>query len=200
MDNHYDQKVEFSSPALESLKASDLKIRNEQPRGRLGNFGKIAIAGQESGAKIRKKDMIAAVNKKPSQSSVATYKLQPDSTNESSNIQVFAKEDGPESFASVSSYNTSTVVKQNQFNTPMKKVEQSNLLVSPTPIASKTLSSTVIDKTSVSSSKMDKRIGSNQKAGTLKGSVPTKTAKRILIQQSELASRDGASSESQSFN
>jgi len=67
MDKQVSSKVDFNSPALESLKASDLKIRNEQPRGRLGNFGKLNLAaGQDPrGGKLGKKE-IMTVNKKPS--------------------------------------------------------------------------------------------------------------------------------------
>jgi hypothetical protein len=57
------------SPALESLTASDLKIRSEQPRGRLGNFSKVGNAE----GKGKKKDSMP-VKKIPSSTSMSSYK------------------------------------------------------------------------------------------------------------------------------
>lgn len=137
MDKQISSKVDFNSPALESLKASDLKIRNEQPRGRLGNFGKLNLAaGQDPrGGKSGKKE-IMTVNKKPSQSSVISYKGNPDSTHESSLLAMQAKDDGPDGFTSVSSYNTGT---KPAFSTPHKKSEQGHHLGTPAPNAIKSL-------------------------------------------------------------
>jgi len=138
MDKQQSSKVDFNSPALESLKASDLKIRNEQPRGRLGNFGKLnlVVASDARGKLVKKESM--SVNKKPSQSSVITYKGAPDSTHESSLLAMQAKDDGQDGFTSVSSYNTSGVTKP-VFSTPHKKIDQGNYLGTPAPNAIKSL-------------------------------------------------------------
>ena len=76
------------------------------------------------------------VNKKPSQSSVISYKGNPDSTHESSLLAMQAKDDGPDGFTSVSSYNTGT---KPAFSTPHKKSEQGHHLGTPAPNAIKSL-------------------------------------------------------------
>ena len=77
------------------------------------------------------------VNKKPSQSSVISYKGNPDSTHESSLLAMQAKDDGPDGFTSVSSYNTGTA--KPVFSTPHKKSEQGHHLGTPAPNAIKSL-------------------------------------------------------------
>ena len=102
-----------------------MKIRSEQPRGRLGNFSKV---GNAEGAKGKKKDNIL-VKKIPSSTSMSSYKHQPSTHSNSVNPGILSNE-GPDSFASITSYNTgqpnSTQLssKQPSFLTPFKRQEQ----------------------------------------------------------------------------